>query len=258
MMNMMKKYPIIFTGAGPGAPDLITVRGMKALEEADYILYAGSLVPEAVLTWAGDAAKKKSSAGLHLDEMVDIMADGWDKGLRVVRLHTGDPSLYGAIAEQMMLLDQREIPYEVIPGVTAAFAAAAALKVEYTVPEQSQTLIFTRISGRTPVPEKESLERLAAHNASMAIYLSAGMAEQVQKVLAATYGPKAPVAVAYRVSHPEERIIVTIVERLAQIMAENEINRLALIIVGPFLETEADARSLLYDRTFAHGYRDKV
>ncbi|NDY71260.1 precorrin-4 C(11)-methyltransferase [Desulfobacter hydrogenophilus] len=254
----MKKYPIIFTGAGPGAPDLITVRGMKALEEADYILYAGSLVPEAVLTWAGDAAKKKSSAGLHLDEMVDIMADGWDKGLRVVRLHTGDPSLYGAIAEQMMLLDQREIPYEVIPGVTAAFAAAAALKVEYTVPEQSQTLIFTRISGRTPVPEKESLERLAAHNASMAIYLSAGMAEQVQKVLAATYGPKAPVAVAYRVSHPEERIIVTIVERLAQIMAENEINRLALIIVGPFLETEADARSLLYDRTFAHGYRDKV
>ena len=254
----MKKYPIIFTGAGPGAPDLITVRGMKALEEADYILYAGSLVPEAVLTWAGDAAKKKSSAGLHLDEMVDIMADGWDKGLRVVRLHTGDPSLYGAIAEQMMLLDQREIPYEVIPGVTAAFAAAAALKVEYTVPEQSQTLIFTRISGRTPVPEKESLERLAGHNASMAIYLSAGMAEQVQKVLAATYGPKAPVAVAYRVSHPEERIIVTIVERLAQIMAENEINRLALIIVGPFLETEADARSLLYDRTFAHGYRDKV
>ena len=256
-MIMTKKYPIIFTGAGPGAPDLITVRGMKALQAADYILYAGSLVPEAVLTWAGDAAQKVSSAGLHLDEMVDAMADAWDKGLRVVRLHTGDPSLYGAIAEQMHLLDQRQIRYEVIPGVTAAFGAAAALKVEYTVPEQSQTLIFTRISGRTPVPEKESLKSLAAHKASLAIYLSAGMAEKVQNILSSTYGPDAPVAVAYRVSHPEEQIFVTVVERLSETMAENKINRLALIIIGPFLETEKDARSLLYDRTFAHGYRDK-
>lgn len=257
MVNVTKKYPIVFTGAGPGAPDLITVRGMNALKTADYILYAGSLVPEAVLSWAGDGAKKASSAGMHLDEMVDAMADAWYKGLKVVRLHTGDPALYGAVAEQMMRLDQRQIPYDVIPGVTAAFAAAAALKVEYTVPEQSQTLIFTRISGRTPVPEKESLESLAAHKASMAIYLSAGMAEQVQKILAATYGAKAPVAVAYKVSHPEERIIVTIVDRLAETMAENCINRLALIIVGPFFKTETDARSLLYDRTFAHGYRDK-
>ena len=255
---MMKKFQIIFTGAGPGAPDLITVRGMKALEQADYILYAGSLVPEAVLTWAGDAAEKASSAGMHLDEMVDAMAGAWEKGLRVVRLHTGDPSLYGAIAEQMLLLDRREIPYEVIPGVTAAFAAAAALKVEYTVPEHSQTLIFTRISGRTPVPEKESLESLAAHKASMAIYLSAGRAKQEEKILATTYGPQAPVAVAYRVSHPQERIIVTVVNRLAETMAENGINRLALIIVGPFLETEKDAKSLLYDRAFAHGYRDKA
>ncbi len=257
-MNMTKKYPIIFTGAGPGAPDLITVRGMKALEGADYILYAGSLVPEAVLTWAGDGVQNVSSAGMHLEEMVDAMSHAWNKGLKVVRLHTGDPSLYGAVAEQMMLLDQREIPYEVIPGVTAAFAAAAALKVEYTVPEQAQTLIFTRISGRTPVPEKESLESLAAHKASMAIYLSAGMAGQVQKILAATYGPQAPVAVAYKVSHPDERTIVTVVERLSQAMAENGINRLALIIVGPFLETDQDARSLLYDRAFAHGYRGKT
>ncbi|WP_321495974.1 precorrin-4 C(11)-methyltransferase [uncultured Desulfobacter sp.] len=254
----MKKFPIIFAGAGPGAPDLITVRGMKALEAADYILYAGSLVPEAVLTWAGAAAKKESSAGMHLEEMVDAMAHARDKGLRVVRLHTGDPSLYGAVAEQMALLDQRGIDYEMIPGVTAAFAAAAALKVEYTVPEKSQTLIFTRLSGRTPVPEKESLESLAAHKASMAIYLSAGMAGQVEKILAAAYGPEAPVAVAYRMSHPEERILVTVVERLAQTMAENDINRLALIIVGPFLETDKDVRSLLYDRAFRHGYRDKA
>ena len=254
----MIKYPIIFAGAGPGAPDLITVRGMKALESADYILYAGSLVPEAVLTWAGEKARKESSAGMHLDEMVEGMVKAHEQGLKVVRLHTGDPALYGAIAEQMALLDQQEIAYEVIPGVTAAFAAAAALKTEYTVPEKSQTLIFTRIAGRTPVPEKESLESLAAHKASMAIYLSSGMAEKVEKVLAATYGPEAPVAVAYRVSHPEERIIITIVDRLAETMAENGINRLALIIVGPFLETEKDVKSLLYDRAFAHGYRDKA
>ncbi len=254
----MKKHPIIFAGAGPGAPDLITVRGMKALEAADYILYAGSLVPEAVLTWSGEKARKESSAGMHLDEMVESMVDAYEKGLKVVRLHTGDPALYGAIAEQMVLLDQQEIPYEVIPGVTAAFAAAAALKTEYTVPEKSQTLIFTRIAGRTPVPEKESLESLAAHKASMAIYLSSGMAEEVEKILAATYGPESPVAVAYRVSHPEERIIITIVDRLAETMAENGINRLALIIIGPFLETEKDVKSLLYDRAFAHGYRDKA
>ncbi len=255
MKNMMKKYPVLFTGAGPGGPDLITVRGMKALEGADYILYTGSLVPEAVLTWAGDAAEKKSSAGMHLDEIVNAMADAWDKGLKVVRLHTGDPSLYGAIAEQMRLLDQHGVSYEVIPGVTAAFAAAAALKVEYTVPGQSQTLIFTRISGRTPVPEKESLESLAAHKTSMAIYLSAGMAEQVQHILAPAYGAKAPVAVVHRVSHPEQCVIVTVVDQLAETMAENGITRLALIIVGPFLETQKDATSLLYDRTFAHGYR---
>ena len=254
---MMKRFPVVFAGAGPGAPDLITVRGMNALKAADYILYAGSLVPEAVLSWADDAAKKESSAGMHLDQMVDAMADAWENGLRVVRLHTGDPSLYGAVAEQMLLLDQRQIPYEVIPGVTAAFAAAAALKAEYTVPEQSQTLIFTRLSGRTPVPQKESLESLAAHKASMAIYLSAGMAGQVEKILAATYGPEAPVAVAYRVSHPEEKIIVTVVNRLAQTMSENGINRLALIIVGPFLETPEGVKSLLYDRAFAHGYRGK-
>lgn len=251
-------FPIIFAGAGPGAPDLITVRGVTALKNADYVLYAGSLVPEAVLAWTHDAAKKESSAGMHLEQMVDAMADAWQEGLKVVRLHTGDPSLYGAIAEQIKLLDQRQIPCEVIPGVTAAFAAAAALKVEYTVPEKSQTLIFTRLSGRTPVPGKESLESLAAHKASMAIYLSAGMADEVQKILAATYGDKAPVAVAYRVSHPEERILVTRVAQLAETMAENEINRLALIIVGPFLETEKDARSLLYDQGFAHGYRDKT
>lgn len=251
----MEKHPIIFAGAGPGAPDLITVRGMKALEQADYILYAGSLVPEAVLTWAKNGAKIESSASMHLDQMVEKMAQAWEQGQRVVRLHTGDPSLYGAIKEQMDRLERLGIPCEVIPGVTAAFAAAAALKTEYTVPGISQTLILTRISGRTPVPEKESLLSLAEHKASMAIYLSSGIAEAVAESLSKAYGPLAPCVIAYKVSHPEQKIIQTTVDKLAKVMAENKINRHALIIAGPFLEAGDNAQSLLYHKQFSHGYR---
>jgi len=253
----LEKHPVIFAGAGPGAPDLITVRGMKALEQAEYILYAGSLVPEAVLTWTKNDAAMESSAGLHLDQMVGKMARAWEQGLRVVRLHTGDPSLYGAIKEQMDRLDRLGIPCKVIPGVTAAFAAAAALKAEYTVPGISQTLIFTRISGRTPVPEKESLLSLAGHNASMVMYLSSGMAEEVAEVLSKAYGPSAPCAVAYRVSQPEQMIIRTTVDKLVNVMAENNINRHTLIITGPFLEAAGNAQSLLYHKQFSHGYREK-
>lgn len=254
----MEKHPVIFTGAGPGAPDLITVRGMKALENADYILYAGSLVPEAVLQWAKSGSAVESSAGMHLDEMAEKMARAWDAGKKIVRLHTGDPSLYGAVREQMAKLDQREIPYEVIPGVTAAFAAAAELKAEYTVPNISQTLIFTRISGRTPVPEKESLLSLAEHKASLAIYLSASMAEEVADILSKTYGEQASCAIAYKVSHPEQNIILTTVDKMAGIMEDNKINRLALIIVGPFLDAKGNAQSLLYNKSFFHGYREEA
>ena len=253
----MEKHPIIFAGAGPGAPDLITVRGMKALEHADYILYAGSLVPEAVLKWAKNGAAMESSAGMHLDQMVEKMARAWEQGQRLVRLHTGDPSLYGAIREQMDRLDRLGIPYEVIPGVTAAFAAAAILKAEYTVPGISQTLILTRISGRTPVPERESLLSLASHKASMAIYLSSGMAGEVAESLSKNYGPQAPCAITYKVSHPEQKIILTTVDKLAKIMEENKINRHALIIAGPFLEAADNAQSLLYHKHFSHGYRKK-
>lgn len=253
----MEKYPIIFAGAGPGAPDLITVRGMNALALADYILYAGSLVPEAVLTWAKNGAAMESSAGMHLDQMVEKTAHAREQGQRVVRLHTGDPSLYGAIREQMDRLDRLGIPCEVIPGVTAAFAAAAALKAEYTVPGISQTLIFTRISGRTPVPEQESLLSLAGHRASMAIYLSSGMAKEVAEVLGKTYGPLAPCAIAFKVSHPEQKIFLTTVDELATVMAENKINRHALILTGPFLEAAGNAQSLLYDKHFSHGYREE-
>ena len=250
----MEKHPILFTGAGPGAPDLITVRGARAMERADYILYTGSLVPAAVLEWARSGSALESSAGLHLTETVQRMAGAWNQGLRVVRLHTGDPSLYGAIREQMDALDKLGIPVAVIPGVTAAFAAAAALKAEYTVPGVTQTLIFTRISGRTPVPETESLLSLARHGSSMAIYLSAGMAGAVARILGETYGPGAPCACVYKASHPEETVILTTVETLPGEMENLSIRRHALILIGPFLGSR-EARSLLYRREFSHGYR---
>lgn len=253
----MLTYPIQFVGAGPGDPELITVKGCRALESADLVVYAGSLVPEAALKWAVKA-RKENSAGMHLEEIVQTMVRAHQAGEKVVRLHTGDPSLYGAIAEQMALLDRMRIPYEVVPGVTAAFAAAAALKMEYTLPEVCQTLILTRMEGRTPVPEAERLELLAAHQASMAIYLSAGLAADVQPILMKHYGKNAPVAVVYRASHPDEKIIRTSANSLCSTMAENNISRHALIIVGKAVSCgigEVSA-SKLYDRKFTHGYRN--
>lgn len=250
--------PILFCGAGPGDPELITVKGQRALAEADLILYAGSLVPEALLQWARPAAETVSSAGMHLEEIVTTMATAWKRGVRVVRLHTGDPSLYGAISEQMMHLEKQNIPYRVIPGVTAAFAAAASLGLEYTLPEISQTLILTRMAGRTPVPEREALERLAAHQASMAIYLSLGQIEAVSGILSDAYGEVAPAVIVYKASHPEEKIVHTTCGELASAAAEAKITRTALILagkvlaVGPQTLTEV---SKLYDRHFAHGYR---
>jgi len=174
-MNQTDQHPIIICGAGPGDPDLITVKGQRALARADLVLYAGSLVPEAVLTWAPEKAERVSSAGMDLAQIIDTMVTAHASGQRVVRLHTGDPSLYGAIMEQMAELRKRRISYRIIPGVTAAFAAAAAMGIEYTVPEQTQTLILTRMEGRTKVPEAERLVSLAQHGASMVIYLSMSM-----------------------------------------------------------------------------------
>lgn len=254
----IKKHPITFCGAGPGDPNLITVKGMKALEGADLVLYAGSLVPQAVLAWAPDSAGRVSSAGMDLDQIVDTMAQAHRQGLRVVRLHTGDPSLYGAVREQMAALQRMNIPYQVIPGVTAAFAAAAAMGIEYTVPEVTQTLILTRMAGRTPVPESESLQALARHGASMVIYLSMAMIEDVARILTEAYGADARCAVAYRVSHPQEQIISTRVGRLAQKTQSAGIDRLAVVMVGPALEQPSalgDLRSKLYDKRFSHGYR---
>lgn len=250
--------PIIFCGAGPGDPDLITVKGQQALADANLVVYAGSLVPGALLKWTRPGCRHQSSAGMHLDEMIAVMIDAWKVDEKVVRLHTGDPSLYGAIFEQMAKLKEHGIPYTVIPGVTAAFAAAAALGIEYTLPEVSQTLILTRMAGRTPVPETESLETLAAHRTTMAIYLSVSMAKEMTRVLSKAYGPESACAVVYRASQPEQRIIWTTTGQLAETVAQEKITRTALIVVGQVLDVSLDTlahQSKLYDRHFAHGYR---
>ncbi len=252
------RFPITFVGAGPGDPELITVKGQRALAEADRVIYAGSLVPEAVLSWCREGVPTANSAGMDLDAIVEAMASGHRAGERVVRLHTGDPSLYGAIHEQMAALRDREIPYRVIPGVTAAFAAAAAMGIEYTRPEVTQTLILTRAAGRTPVPEAEALADLARHRAAMAIYLSIGQVADVARALADAYGPDAPCAVAYRVSQPDEQIIPTRIADLAETVAAAGITRQALILVGPSVgppDTGDGPRSKLYDRSFSHGFR---
>lgn len=252
------KHPVVFTGAGPGDPELITVKGKRALEEADLVIFAGSLVPKELLVWTRRDCECLSSAAMDLDVMVEKMAEGYHAGKKVVRLHTGDPSLFGAIDEQMRQLDGLAVPYTVIPGVTAAFGAAAAMKMEYTLPEVTQTLILTRAEGRTPVPEGESLASLASHGASMAIYLSAALAEKVAGQLAAHYGKEAACVVAYRVSRPGEKIVRTTLSKLAETMNDEGISKTALIIVGKCVAPHSAARSRLYDAAFTHGYREGV
>ena len=250
--------PVLFVGAGPGDPELITVKGQKALMAADVVVYAGSLVPEVLLKWTRVDTEAVNSASLNLEQIVATIAAAYAEGKRVVRLHTGDPSLYGAVFEQMVELKKRGIPCKMIPGVTAAFAAAAALGIEYTLPEVSQTLILTRMAGRTPVPEKEGLASLAGHQASMAIYLSMSMIDDAARILADAYGKDSPCAVVYRASQPEEKVIVTRLKDLAERVRTEKITRQALIVVGKTLEVDADNlkyKSKLYDKKFKHGYR---
>jgi precorrin-4/cobalt-precorrin-4 C11-methyltransferase len=254
-------HPILFCGAGPGDPELITVKGQKALLQADLILYTGSLIPKAVLKWKKATAKTINSASLDLDRIIALLAEHYFAGRKVVRLHTGDPALFGAIFEQMACLQKKKIPYSVIPGVTAAFAAAASMGIEYTLPEISQTLILTRMAGRTPVPEAENLKSLAAHKASMVIYLSMTLVEKVAAVLSETYGPKSRCAVVFKASQPEERIIFTSAKNLAKIVQKEKITHQALIIAGQVLEVGLDGPivlSRLYDKGFTHSHRTKV
>jgi len=254
----IEENPVLFVGAGPGDPELITVKGQKALMKADLVIYAGSLVPEALLQWTRGDVRTISSASMHLEQIITEIQSAQADGKRVVRLHTGDPSLYGAIYEQMSELGKLGIPYKIIPGVTAAFAAAAALGIEYTLPEVTQTLILTRMAGRTPVPEKENLASLARHQASMAIYLSMSAIKEVAEILCDAYGADAVCAVVYRASHPEERIIVTPLKDLVDRVSAAKITKHALIIAGRVLAISPDEiihKSKLYDKNFKHDCR---
>lgn len=244
-----------FVGAGPGACDLITVRGMNRIKEADVIIYAGSLVNPGLLSYAKADCKIYNSAHMTLDAVVDVMREAEAAGKGTVRLHTGDPSVYGAIREQMDLLDEYGIAYDVCPGVSAVFGAAASLACEYTLPDVTQTLILTRAEGKTPVPEKENLRSLAAHRASLVLYLSSGFARKVrQELLIGGYAEDTPVAVVYKATWPEEKIIRTTLAKLPEDMEAAGITKTALIIVSPALGSIYE-KSKLYDAAFATEYR---
>lgn len=247
---------VIFVGAGPGDPELITVKGKKAIEEADVVIYAGSLVNPALLDYAREDAKIYNSAGMTLEEVLAVMEEAVAKGQKVCRLHTGDPSIYGAIQEQMDELDKRGISYEIVPGVSSFVATAAALKQEYTLPGVTQTIILTRLEGRTPMPEKERLCELAKHNATMCIFLSVQDIEKVVSELSSAYAPDTPVAVVYKASWPDEKKIVATLKDIAVKVRTEDIGKTAMIVVSNVLKKEYE-RSKLYDGSFAHGYRGK-
>lgn len=247
---------IYFVGAGSGAPDLITVRGARLLSEADVIVYAGSLVNPALLEYRKDGCEVYNSAKMTLEEVIAVMAPAAKVGKTVVRLHTGDPCVYGAHREQMDELDKRGIPYEVCPGVSSFCGAAAALKAEYTLPNVSQSVILTRMEGRTPVPEKEQIEAFAAHGATMVIFLSAGQLPRLsERLIAGGYAPDTPAAIVYKATWPDEKVVRTTVGELAAAGAREGITKTALITVGGFLGTEYE-RSKLYDPTFTTEFRE--
>ncbi len=248
---------VIFIGAGPGDPDLITIKGKKAIDSADVIIYAGSLVNPQVLSGAKEGALILNSATMNLDEVLEVMKHTTDKGSLVARVHTGDPSIYGAIKEQMDGLDKMGIEYHVIPGVSSFCGAAAAINREFTLPDVSQTVILTRVEGRTPVPEKESLESLATHRASMAIFLSVGMIDKVVTQLSTSYPMTTPIAVIQKATWEDQKIVIGTLENIAQKVKEADITKTAQILVGDFIDCEYSL-SKLYDKTFTHEYRQGI
>lgn len=246
---------IHFVGAGPGAEDLITVRGQRLLEEADVIVYAGSLVNPNLLENRKIDCEIHNSAYMTLEEVIEIMAGAEKRGKKVVRLHTGDPSIYGAVREQMDELEQRGIAYEICPGVSSFCGAASALRAEYTLPDISQSVVITRMAGRTPVPERESIRSFALHQATMVIFLSTGMIEDLQKGLTAGgYPPDTPAAIVYKATWPDEKVCRCTVESLKETAESEGIRKTALIIVGRFLEGEY-RRSDLYNPAFTTEFR---
>ena len=244
-----------FVGAGSGAADLITLRGKKLLEDADVIIYAGSLVNPALLDYKKEGCQVYNSAYMTLEEVIEVMKEAEAAGKRTVRLHTGDPCLYGAIREQMDELDRLGISYAVCPGVSSFCGAAAALHAEYTLPDVSQSVIITRMAGRTPVPEKEEIAGLAAHQATMVIFLSTGMLVALEeRLMAGGYAPDTPAAIVYKATWPDEKVFRCTVSTLAKTAEENQVTKTALIVVGRVLDGDY-SRSELYNPSFTTEFR---
>ena len=246
-----------FVGAGPGAADLITLRGKALLEKADVVIYAGSLVNPQLLEYCKEDCEIYNSARMTLEEVIEVIVQAEAKKADIVRLHTGEPSIYGAIREQIDILEEKGIAYDCCPGVSACFGAAASLHLEYTLPEVSQSLIITRMEGRTKVPEKEQIESFAAHQASMAIYLSTGMlGELSRRLIAGGYPKDTPAALCYKVTWPEEETYLCTVEQLEQTAREHGITRTALVLVGEVIAHQGYEKSRLYAPDFTTGYRE--
>lgn len=246
---------IHFVGAGSGAVDLITVRGKQLLEQADVIIYAGSLVNPELLEYKKQDCQVYNSAYMTLEEVIEVMEQAEEKNLLTVRLHTGDPCLYGAIKEQMDILGEKNIPYKVVPGVSSFCGAAAALKAEYTLPGVSQSVVITRMAGRTPVPERESIRSFAKHKATMVIFLSMSLLKELQQeLIEGGYEKDTPAAIVYKATWPEEQVFRCEVQSLYQTAKENQITKTALIVVGNILDSGYD-RSELYNPAFTTEFR---
>ncbi|MEW9672005.1 precorrin-4 C(11)-methyltransferase [Ammoniphilus sp. 3BR4] len=256
----MKLYIV---GAGPGDPDLITVKGLKLLQQADVVMYTDSLVNEELVAKAKDGAEILKSSGMALEEMVETIVDRLKQGKTVVRLHTGDPAVYGATMEQVALLKKHGVGYEIVPGVSSVFASAAAVGAELTIPDLTQTLILTRAEGRTPVPDREKLQDLASHHCTLALFLSATLTKKVVKELvAAGWSEDTPVAVVQRATWPDQVIVRTTLRNLDEDMRANGIRSHAMILAGwaldPDIHEKDEYRSKLYDKEFTHGFRKGV
>ncbi len=248
----MKAY---FIGCGPGDPELLTIKGKKIIEQADVVIYAGSLVDKKILSYTKTGAALHDSAALNLEQIAVLFKEAKEKDQMVARLHSGDPAIYGAINEQIAVLDKLGIDYEVIPGVSSFLAAAASLKTELTAPEISQTIIITRLPGRTPVPEAESLKSLAAHKATICVFLSIHKIDEVVDELLTGYSNETPVAVVYKASREDELIIKGTLADITAKVSEAQISKTALIIVGESIHNQENV-SKLYDKSFSHEYRN--
>ena len=244
-----------FVGAGCGAADLITVRGKNLLEKADVIIYAGSLVNPELLNYAKQECEIQKKKKMTLDDVISVIEKAESENKTTVRLHTGDPSIYGAIREQMDRLDELSIAYDVCPGVSSFCGAAAALKAEYTLPDVSQTVILTRMEGRTPVPDRENIRSLASHGATMIVFLSASMTGKLsEELIKGGYSPDTPAAIVYKATWADQKVMRCTISSLAETAEKNGINKTALIVVGNFLGTDYEL-SKLYSADFETGFR---